>query len=143
MVDQAVSEFSTLVQSVAVLIGALLPIVIAILAYLKAHSNSQSIQKVVNTSDQIVTSLGETDKWVLSHQAQLTKLVEVASTNPEFKKWLDGNDMNVVKLKSDLDTTTQEINGLYNSPSQQPVTNANPVDRKLLEIDQKTKVSRQ
>ena len=136
------SDFSAIVQSVAVLIGALLPLAVAILAYLKTHTNSQSIQKVVNTSDKIVDSLEETDKWVLSHQAGLTKLIEVVAANPEVEKLLQEHDIDINKMKADVDNTTQEINALYNSPRQQPVTNANPIDRKLSEIDQRTRVTR-
>jgi uncharacterized BrkB/YihY/UPF0761 family membrane protein len=55
------NNLSGLIESIAVLIGALLPIIVSLLAYMKAHTNSQSIQKVVNTSEQVVDSLEATN----------------------------------------------------------------------------------
>jgi hypothetical protein len=141
MVEQTISDLNALIQSVAVLIGALLPIVVSILAYLKAHTNSQSIQKVVNTSEQVVGSLEATDKWVLEHQAQLTKLVEVASTDPNVKKWLEEHNMDINKMRVDLDNTSKEIKDLYDPSNKPPVTMSNTVDRTLSELDKKTKVT--
>jgi uncharacterized coiled-coil protein SlyX len=77
----------------------------------------------------------------LEHQAQITKLVEVASTNPELKSMLEQHNMDVEKMKTDLDKTTNEIKDLYDTPKLPPVTVTNPIDRKLIELDKKTQVT--
>jgi hypothetical protein len=131
-----------LIQAVAVLIGALVPIALSILAFVKAHTNSKNIQRTVNSAENIVNSLAETDKWVLSHQQGLTKLVEAAATIPDIKRAMDTHSIDITKMKQDLDATTAEIKNLYDTPSTEPVTNADPVERGLKEIDQRTKVTR-
>jgi len=142
VVNSITTDLSALIQSIAVLIGALVPIALSILAYMKAHTNSKNIQRTVNSAENIVTSLAETDKWVLSHQEGLTKLVEAAATNPEIKKAMDAHDIDIKNMKQDLDETTLEIKNLYDTPSTESITNADPVERNLKEINQRTKVMR-
>jgi hypothetical protein len=141
MVEQTVADLAGLIYAIAGLIGALVPIAISILAFIKTHTNRQDIQKIVNVSEQAVNSLQETDKWVLDHQAQITKIVEVASKDPNFKKWLEEKNLDVNKMKLDLENTTKEIQDLYSPPKQPTATNADPIDRKIEEIDKKTKVT--
>ena len=141
MANSVTTDLSVLIQSIAVLIGALVPIALSILAYIKAHTNGKNIQRTVNSAENIVTSLAETDKWVLSHQEGLTKLVEAAATVPEIKKAMDTHSIDVKKMKQDLDETTSEIKNLYDTPSAESVTNADPIEHNLKEIDQRTKVT--
>jgi len=42
----------------------------------------------------------------------------------------------------DLDKSTSEIKSLYDAPSSVSTTDSDPVDSKLKEIDQRTKVTR-
>jgi hypothetical protein len=142
LADSVVTDVSALIQSIAVLIGALVPIALSILAFLKAHTNGKNIQRTVNSAENIVNSLAETDKWVLSHQEGLTKLVEAAATNPELKRAMDAHSIDIKKMKQDLDETTSEIKKLYDTPSADSVTNADPIEHNLKEIDQRTKVTR-
>jgi len=142
MSDAVTNNLSGLIQSVAVLIGALLPIAVAILAFIKTHTNSKNIQKTVNTAQGMVNSLAETDKWVLSHQEGLTNLVGALSANPEIRKAMEEHNMDITKMKIDLDKSTSEIKSLYDAPSSVSTTDSDPVDSKLKEIDQRTKVTR-
>ena len=55
---------------------------------------------------------------------------------------MDAHSIDITKMKQDLDATTVEIKNIYDTPSTEPVTNADPVERGLKEIDQRTKVTR-
>ncbi len=106
----AINNVTALIVAIGSVIGAMSAIATSIVGIIKSKTGDKIISdKAYNDVTLVTQNLMATDRWIKENQANMASIVSALAANPDVKKSLEDNGINMQALANDLNGLSEDL----------------------------------